>query len=88
MRQGPPLAENLRRYLTGQPLKPFVPQTSFLSLISAGGRYAVGTKGWLSAEGGWLWRLKDRIDRSFMDKCAPVGSSLLRMRGFGCTGKG
>jgi hypothetical protein len=37
-------------------------------LISAGRRYAVGTKGWASFEGGWAWALKDWIDRAFMDK--------------------
>jgi hypothetical protein len=66
--QGPPLSENLRRLLTGQPLQPFVPQSTFLSLISAGGRHAVGTKGWAAFEGGWAWQLKDYIDRSFMAK--------------------
>ncbi|KAI8472012.1 MAG: selenide, water dikinase [Monoraphidium minutum] len=68
VRQGPPLADNLRRLLTGQPLQPFTPQSSFLSLISAGGRYAVGTKGWAAFEGAWAWGLKDYIDRSFMAK--------------------
>lgn len=45
-----------------------MPQSTFLSLISAGGQYAVGTKGWLAFEGGWAWRLKDYIDRGFMAK--------------------
>ena len=33
------------RLLTGKALKPFVPQSTFLSLITTGDRYAVGTKG-------------------------------------------
>ena len=67
-RQGPPLADNLRCLLTGRPLAPFLPQSTFLSIVSAGGRYAVGSKGWATFEGGWAWWLKDRIDKAFMAK--------------------
>ncbi len=56
--QGAPLADNLRRYLTGQQLRSFVPQSTSLALISAGRPYAVGTKGWLAFEGAWAWTLK------------------------------
>jgi hypothetical protein len=34
----------------------------------AAARYAVGTRGWLTFQGGWAWTLKDYIDRAFMDK--------------------
>ncbi len=67
--QGPPLAANLRAALTHTPLQPFIPQTSFLSLISTGAQHAVGTKGsWLGVQGNWVWTLKDWIDRGFMNK--------------------
>ena len=50
--QGPPLAENLRRHLLGQPLVAFRPQATYLNLITAGDKYAVAVKGWLG-ERGW-----------------------------------
>ncbi|PSC68783.1 water dikinase [Micractinium conductrix] len=68
VRAGAPLAENLRRALAGEALQRWKPQATFLSLISAGDKYVVATKGWLGMQGGWLWSWKDRIDRSFMNK--------------------
>lgn len=66
VRQGPPLALNLRRFLTGQPLVPFAPQSKFLGLISAGEKHAIATRGSVAFSGDWLWQWKDRLDRSFM----------------------
>ncbi|CAI7771245.1 unnamed protein product [Closterium sp. NIES-54] len=66
VRQGMPLAENLRRALLEQPLKPFRPQKTFLSLISTGDKYAVFSRGSLAFEDSLMWTLKDRIDRAFM----------------------
>jgi hypothetical protein len=38
------------RLLLGRPLQPFVPQTTFLSLIATGRQHTIASKGWLCFE--------------------------------------
>lgn len=71
VRQGPPLAGNLRRVVHGEPLHSYRPQRHALALISTGNRHAIASRASLVVEGGWVWRWKDRIDRAFMAKYVP-----------------
>jgi selenide,water dikinase len=66
VRQGPVLAANLRATALGKPLTPYRAQSQFLVLIALGDGSALGTRNGLVAEGRWVWRLKDQIDRRFM----------------------
>ena len=63
VRAGPPLARNLRARLAARPLELYRPQPRALSLITTGDRHAIASLGRWSAEGRWVWRWKDLIDR-------------------------
>lgn len=68
VRAGPILEENVRALLRGAPLRVYQPQHDFLSLLNLGDGTAIGSKFGVVAAGRWVMRLKDRIDRSFMEK--------------------
>ena len=68
VRQAPVLYSNLKASLTGKPLKPFIPQSDFLKIISTGHKNAVSIKFSIAFEGANVWRWKNAIDKKFMNK--------------------
>jgi len=66
VRQGPPLANNLRRVLSGDAPLPLVPQRQHLAIIGTADGRALATHGAWSIEGRWVWWWKDHIDRKWM----------------------
>lgn len=70
-RSGPTLFENLRRSCAAGPqasssLRTFAQPARPLHLLACGDRRAIGSWGGWSAEGSWVWRWKDRLDRRFV----------------------
>ena len=76
VRQGPPLAENLRRALRGEKLLRYRPQARALALISTGDRQAVASYGPFAFGGRWVWRWKDHIDRGFVARYRATAGSM------------
>jgi selenide,water dikinase len=72
VRAAPILHHNLRAALTGQPLRSFRPQRDYLKLVALGAKDAIADKWGIALSGPRLWRLKDRIDRAFMEKLADL----------------
>ena len=72
VRAAPVLHHNLRAALSGGRPRAFRPQGRYLKIVSLGGRAAVAERSRLAPA--WLappaatWRLKDRIDRRFMER--------------------
>lgn len=68
VRQAPVILQNLRNALSGAALENYDPQTDYLKLVSLGGKRAFGEKSGFNAAGHLVWRLKDKIDRDFMNQ--------------------
>lgn len=66
VRQAPILAANLAAGRNTQGLREYRPQRDYLKIMSLGARDAVADWHGITLHGRWLWRWKDRIDRSFM----------------------
>lgn len=68
VREAPVLYDNLRAVMSGGNLRPYKPQRDYLKLISLGDKSALAEKFGTARSGPLLWRLKDHIDRKFMDQ--------------------
>ena len=74
-------SHSIWRVVHEMPLVKHVPQRHALALISTGDRHAIAARGAFVAEGDWVWRWKDRIDRAFMAKYAlPDGADAENVR--------
>jgi NADH dehydrogenase FAD-containing subunit len=62
-RAGLALAHNLASAVANGALTPHMPAKRSLSLVTCGGRYAVASWGPFSAQGRWVWWLKNWLDR-------------------------
>jgi NADH dehydrogenase FAD-containing subunit len=68
VRAGPVLAANLRALVGGGQLAPYAPQQRSLNLLALGDGRAIASWGSWSMQGALMGRLKDRIDRSFIQR--------------------
>jgi len=66
VKAGPVLAANLRAVVLGRELRQYRPRRRTLYLLSTGERRAILSWGGFSAQGAWVWSLKDWIDRRFV----------------------
>ncbi len=72
VRMGPVLGAQLRAALGGgAPAASYLPQRRVLSLLATGDGRAIASRGGLWAQGRWVWRWKDHIDRGFVARFRP-----------------
>jgi len=88
VRMGPYLIENLERLKTGQRLRRYRPQGDFLALLNLGDGRAAGAKWGAAFDGRWVMRLKDRIDRRFMERFQALDPEGAALPAFGAMGAG
>ena len=91
VRQGPGARPQSARPSRRRELRPYRPQSDFLSLLNLADGRAIATKWGLAAEGRAVFALKDWIDRRFMRRfqvLAPDGDATTRVRGPGEMGAG
>lgn len=66
VRQGPVLADNLRRFATVRRLRRYRPQRQALAIVGLGNEKAVASRGWWGVNGHLAWRWKQRLDERFI----------------------
>jgi pyridine nucleotide-disulfide oxidoreductase family protein len=71
VRAGPPQARNQIAAANGAAVTDYAPQRMALYLLATGPKYAIASWGPIAAEGRWVWRWKDRIDRGFIAQFRP-----------------
>lgn len=74
VREGPVLADNLAATLTGSRLRSYRPQRDFLTLLNLGDGRGIGARNGLAIDSRLAFKLKDRIDRQFMERFQVLGS--------------
>ena len=79
VRMGAVLSVNLRAALGDAALSVFHPQRRFLSLLSTADGQAIASWGRWSANGRWVWRWKDHIDRAFLERFASAAAHAPRL---------
>eukprot|EP00347_Sterkiella_histriomuscorum_P018476 403345372 len=72
VRAGPIIAQNLVNSILDKPLVKYVPQSGFLALLMTADEKAIGSKFGIAFAGKWVWKMKDRIDTSFMKLFDPM----------------
>lgn len=78
VKEGPYLWQNLIRYGQKQPLKTYVPQKKYLSILSTGQKTGVLEYHGLVAHGQWVWRLKNWIDVKFIEQFQSMTTGRIR----------
>ncbi|KHE71897.1 FAD-dependent oxidoreductase [Halobacillus sp. BBL2006] len=68
VKQGPVLFENLKNYLTGEPLTDYSPQKNAMYILSTGRKKGFLIYGPLVHHSHRAWKVKNKIDREFMEK--------------------
>jgi len=68
VRQGPILASNIQAYLDSHPMTEYRPQKEFLKILLIGDEMALAVRGNKSLKGYFSWKLKEYLDRKFMNK--------------------
>ncbi|MEA3469823.1 MAG: FAD-dependent oxidoreductase [Thermodesulfobacteriota bacterium] len=68
VRENPVLFHNLKAFLQNEALQPFDPGGDYLLIFNLGNSKGVLRKNWFQISGGLAFRVKDWIDRKFMEK--------------------